>query len=82
VAKESDKDDIGTVSIGNDFMELDAQTKLEGHFAFLAEDLFFDKDLEENTNWEDCFLTDNGNSAVVSDNSLKESDNNNKMDIV
>lgn len=66
-AEESDKDDIGMVGIGNGSTELDAQTELEGHFAFLAEDLFSDESLEEDTNWEDYFPTDNGRPVVGSD---------------
>lgn len=66
-AEESDKDDIGMVGIGNGSTELDAQTELEGHFAFLAEDLFSDESLEEDTNWEDYFPTDNERPVVGSD---------------
>lgn len=69
------------VYMENDSMELNAQIKIKRHFAFVARNLFSDKDLKESTDWKDYFPTNNGIFVVSSDDSLKKSDNNNEINI-
>lgn len=62
--KKSDKNDIKIVGIENGFTKLNAQTKLEKYFIFLAENFFLDKRWKEDTNWEDYFLSNNKRLVV------------------
>lgn len=55
-AEESDKDNVGVVGIGDDSIELDAQTELKERLAFLAKDLLSDNNIDKETDGEDYFL--------------------------
>lgn len=74
--EENDKDNIKDVGIKN---ELNAQTKLESHFAFLAKDVFFANYIDKKTDWENYFLpifiAATNDSSERSDNNTMEIDN-------
>ena len=75
--EESDKDDVGVVGMKDGSIELDAQTQLEGHLAFLADDLLSDDGIDEETDWEDYFPS----VPVVASNDSSERCDINAMEI-
>ena len=77
-AEESDKDNVGVVGMKDGSIELDAQTELKGHLAFLADNLLSDDGIDEEIDWEDYFssvpVVASNDSSEISDINAMEMD--------